>query len=129
MREFKYRVYVTKTKEMLTWEKLQRIKQFALDDGIKPKDVILIPVNEGTDLMQFIGLQDKHGEDIYEGDIIEYTYLNEMCSVEQFTVEYEAPAFKFRSHKDNQVWGLWEYDIEKQAEIIGNRCEGTKDSR
>jgi uncharacterized phage protein (TIGR01671 family) len=72
MRKIKFRAWDNKGKEMLDW---LCICQSAFNRGETQLmyDVFTAPSfadDCGFTLMQFTGLQDKNGKDIYEGDII-----------------------------------------------------------
>ena len=68
-------------------------------------------------IVQYIGLRDKNGKEIYEDDIIEYEYG---CSI------HPARKFKGKVEWDNELTGFWPFiDIESECgcRVIRNSVE------
>ena len=61
MREIRFRAWDEDEKMMVQWNELRDTQLF--NDGFD---------NDHCVLMQFTGLKDKNGKEIYEGDIMEY---------------------------------------------------------
>ena len=64
MREIRFRAW--DGEDILTWESL------TAPDAIGRSVMALWELNNEWEWMQFTGLQDKNGKDIYEGDICEF---------------------------------------------------------
>ena len=79
---------------------------------------------ENWEIMQFTGLLDKNGKEIYEGDIVKYealTRFHDDCDHEREVVKYDEKKSGFSP----MIWqkvvedGFYNYEIEN-LEIIGN---------
>ena len=125
MRDIKFRAWDAENKHMV----------YSMDEPVGDADSCLlylftqfqdnsfgvIPEGSGDRLptMQYTGLKDKHGVEIYEGDIVRL-YGNYL---KRGIVEYSAPHFFIFDGKDGAysdfTWEEWESDFE----VIGNTHE------
>ena len=115
MREIKFRAWDSK-------HKMVRLDVAAFSNGnfkymnLHDEDVYNI---DGDVLMQYTGLKDKNGKEIYEGDIVKSRpdFRGEIVfgKVDVFFVETTAFLLKY---KDSSIGGIGE-----DVEVIGNKFE------
>jgi len=127
-REIKFRVFDNSSKKM---------NQVHSIWGLPKVDHITIPSEESVEtlfnnfeLMQFTGLKDKNGIDIYEGDIIRYFNLSGELAIG--IIVFKDGSFRFKNTNNQEVrqWNDGNHDwysIENielfEMEIIGNIYE------
>ncbi|GAB7387413.1 YopX family protein [Bacillaceae bacterium] len=103
MREIKFRVWHKPSKTMFDWEKVKN-------------NTFRIVEDDQLSVMQYTGLKDRNGKEIYEGDIVSDEYGNVapiewVQEIAQFLVMYES---------EPQEIGEW---CTNAFEVIGNIYE------
>ena len=125
MREIKFRAWSSGRKEMTEVENIN-FKGNAV--YLISKYLRLVANLDETELMQYTGLQDENGVDIYEGDIINLSYEyfdghfrdNEIVG----KVYFEDSSFRMSYKKYDEIreWRIDEPEI-LSIEVIGNIYE------
>ena len=125
MREIKFRCWDKENKEMLEVQELDyadsydgqpMVRTTMYNDYFDTEDMIL---------MQYTGLKDKNGKEIYEGDIVhipddyeEYGF----ASGENYSIDFKDGRFRLKPKYKPNATG---YDLEftEELEVIGNIYE------
>ena len=109
MREIKFRAWNETEKHMYNWGNL-------LNQNLK--NIFTITKQCGYVLMQYTGLKDKNGKEIYEGDIVKAIFADEEEPEMKGTVIYvEAGACYMVIANNGDEWDLGYLD---KIEVLGN---------
>lgn len=118
MRDIKFRAWHKKYKKMF------KIGQITLEKGIwdfEPDDReyigMSIPYQPSFILMQYTGLKDKNGKEIYEGDIIQYEDITK--GLVRYSEKYAQYVLVNTGSVKDEFEPLGDYNMEV-FEIIGN---------
>jgi len=115
MREIKFRFWNRKTKQMASWDDMENGTSSRLCSEFE--DIR----NEENEIMQYTGLKDKNGKEIYEGDIVRHlpTAFNSSSGVGEIYYHKGHARFALK-----WVGNLEHYlDSLNSYEIIGNVYE------
>lgn len=118
MRDIKFRAWDNENEYMITSKQgvftaLQYYMNITRqDDGYYNDGGLLSPIKGKYSLMQYTGLKDKNGKEIYEGDILKGTFYGFMAP------EYD---FVFSVYWDEKEKGFMaNYFEPSECEVIGN---------
>ena len=122
IRDIKFRAWNKNTKKMY------KIGQITFEKGIwnyQPDDReyigMSIPYQPSFILMQYTGLKDKNGKEIYEGDIVkikhEYDNTEYICEIIYLDGAFRTKKFIFGSYYDCLYY--W-YADDCEIEVVGN---------
>lgn len=133
MREIKFRAWDKKSKKMRQLIKMVFNTGFMTernDNSIKliwakgyscieQKD-IMVQRENGFELMQYTGLHDKNGKEIYEGDIIQYEDITK--GLVRYSEKYAQYVLVNTGSVKDEFEALGDYNMEV-FEIIGNEFD------
>ncbi|PFD89201.1 hypothetical protein CN306_18695 [Bacillus thuringiensis] len=110
MRSIKFRVWNLMSKKMMDWGEIFDLPAWEIFPGT--------PEQRPFNVMQYTGLKDKNGKEIYEGDILEFSGNVVALGI----VKYNENFATFQACNGNSGW-LFGNESGTNIEILGNIYE------
>ncbi len=127
MRTIKFRAWDKKEKEMVDINSLEIYDDLDKDGFYSMGEVLN---NEDWEVMQFTGLKDKNGKEIYERDLIEWKktmQLNALVTIMKgvYQVKFNIGGFIMEKEEFGETQWHWlgETNLWSSGEVIGNIYE------
>ena len=133
MREIKFRAWDKKKKKMVYPSRLfghnAGIPSKLYATEVRDKEGFFYSITKNQIiLMQCTGLKDKHGKEIYEGDIVKIIYSTSRMNTPEIIVEQVKfvngafmPFYWLREHENYEIDNL--INVTKNIQVVGNVFE------
>lgn len=117
MREIKFRAWDILSESWQPWRTPYQVERGASElFRLNEKDGTVYFNRGDVVIMQYIGLKDRHGKEIYEGDIVSGSHGN-------YKVSYEGGAYRLRTAEGTSPDYLPILENSDRIEVIGNIYE------
>ena len=126
MREIKFRAWLKEDKKMVNVETMDftdKSMQYLKRSEIINAYILRRESDDDVELMQYTGVKDKNGKEIYEGDILFFRDENMKYVVVWQDAAFIIKSIEIRKYSEKMCWLD---DTEICCEIVGNIYENKK---